>query len=287
MKFSMKIITIIALISFKLALSQSQNNQSETFKTSKFYTDSIYSNHLSEYRKHNIYLPKGFNSANKYSIIYATDGNIKEGNRDIKKLLDSLIDLNSIRPIIYVESHCNKKIADSTSEKLGDGTKSYIQYRNFEYLETKYSEGYSSPKLKNRFKNHMLYFENEFIPEVEKELNLNVKKNDRIFYGYSNGAAFGINLLNKNPELLNHYICYSTIGSNAHNLKWDKNIKYPNLYIQYGSEESFLFKMEAEKIVKNYNSTKSFYELKEFKGGHNSKSWMKQFEKSLISLLSI
>ena len=71
---------------------------------SKYYTDSIYSNSLSEYRKHNVYLPKGFNSKNNYPIVYATDGNNIEGNNFIKKPLDSLINNKIIKPIIYIES---------------------------------------------------------------------------------------------------------------------------------------------------------------------------------------
>ena len=34
-----------------------------TFESSRYFTDSIYSKHLSEYRKHNVYLPQGFDPA--------------------------------------------------------------------------------------------------------------------------------------------------------------------------------------------------------------------------------
>ncbi len=50
-------------------------SETSTISKSEFSTDSIFSKHLNEYRKHNVYLPKGFDKENEYPIIYATDGN--------------------------------------------------------------------------------------------------------------------------------------------------------------------------------------------------------------------
>lgn len=115
----------------------SQNNN----LPSTFFTDSIFSVNLNEYRKHNIYLPKSFDKNQKYAIIYATDGRDINEENSMQQILDSLIENQIIHPIIYVESYANNKIADSTSMVLGNGQKVYLKYRNFEYVRN-----YSSDK---------------------------------------------------------------------------------------------------------------------------------------------
>ena len=57
------------------ALSCKQEGPTGLVK-SEFYTDSIYSEALGEHRKHNVYLPKGYDSSKQYPIIYATDGDL-------------------------------------------------------------------------------------------------------------------------------------------------------------------------------------------------------------------
>ena len=121
---------IFVLLVLSLFIS-CKSNKTIVEMDSKYYTDSIYSNSLSEYRKHNIYLPKGFSPNKSYPIVYATDGNDIKDNSFIDKTLDSLINNNIINPIIYVESHSNRKIADS-SGTIGNGKKYYLSYRNFD-----------------------------------------------------------------------------------------------------------------------------------------------------------
>ncbi|MFD0964674.1 alpha/beta hydrolase [Pseudofulvibacter geojedonensis] len=255
-------------------------------ENSKFYTDSIYSKNLSEYRKHNIYLPKGFNCKNKYSIIYATDGNLDSNANYMKSLLDSLINAKLIKPTIYVGSYSNSKLTNEYQTK-GNGEKSYHSYRHFEYIETQYDSTNHDKKLASRFKNHLDYFTSEFIPHIERSLKIKASKKDRLFYGVSNGAGFGANLLNKHPNLIENYICFSTLGSNATSNIWNKNIKYPNLYLKYGDEESFVLKIMTDQIIEKYKSVNSFYDIEKYKGGHNAKSWNKKLEETLIKILNV
>lgn len=251
---------------------------------SQFYIDSIYSKNLEEYRKHNVYLPKGFNIEKKYPIIYATDGSEQIENNFFKRVLDSLIQNDIIEPTIYIGSHSNSKIADSTNSKAGDGKKILLQYRNFEYVEQSDLETYM-PNLADRFINHMLYFTDELIPQVEQTLHQNNDRKDRIFYGVSNGAGFGANLLNKYPEIIGTYVCYSTLGSNVERNNWDENKAYPNLYLQYGNEESFIFKLEAEDLKDKYDELNLFCELKSFDGGHDYEKWNEAFISTISKLL--
>jgi len=263
-----------------------KSNKAIVETESQYFTDSIYSKSLSEYRKHNIYLPKGFDSKKNYPIIYKTDGITIDERRFYKETLDSLINNKIIHPIILVESFCNIKIADSTSTTFGDGRKAYLQFRNFEYVDN--DSGTQDLKhLSNRFKNHMLYFKDEFIISIEKQYHLKKSKKDRYFYGVSNGAGFGMELLNRNTELIGTYLCFSTFGGGIKTNIWKKDIKYPNLYMIYGSKEPDFLKEESQIMEKVYLDSNSFAEIRSFEGGHDYKIWNQELIKLLTKLFSI
>lgn len=255
----------------------------KTIHSSQFLTDSIYSKNLSEFRKHNIYLPKGFNKKKKYPVIYATDGNSDITNK--KNILDSLIDSKIIKPIIFVASFSNTKIADSTSTVLGNGNKVYLLYRNFEYVDRKPSREEDS-LLVNCFQNHKSYFIEELITEIEKQYNQNHGRNNRYFYGVSNGAGFGFNLLNQHPNIIGTYICLSTFGGEIQENDWKSDVDYPKLYVRYGSDEPFFLKDDAEFLNAKYNELNKFIEVKEFTGGHSNKFWDKEFIEIITKLFA-
>lgn len=276
----------IAILTLILLITSCKTKKITVTTQSIYFTDSIYSKSLSEYRKHNIYLPKNFNSQKDYPIVYATDGFSINEKSFLKKNLDSLIENNIIKPIIFVESHCNTKIADSTSSTFADGRKVKLNFRNFEYVDND-SDTQDLKHLSNRFKNHMLYFENEFIINIEKQLHQKKSKNNRFFYGYSNGAGFGMELLNKNTELIGTYICFSTFGGGIQTNTWKKDIKYPNLYMIYGNKEPNFLKEESQIMKKVYLDSNSFAEICSFDGGHDSKIWNTELIKLLTKLFSV
>ena len=247
---------------------------------SQYYTDSIYSNNLSEYRKHNIYLPKNFNTRNSYPIIYGTDGSIDLKKSSYKNILDSLINNNIIRPIIYIASHSNRKIADSTISTRGDGSKNYLAFRNFEYISD-YNSLSKDSLLVNRFENHMLYFSEELIPHIEKDLKQKTSKNDRLFYGVSNGAGFGASLIKKKPDLIGTYLCFSTFGGDFSKDVWKEGTAYADLYIKFGTEEPFFLKEDAKSISSRYKNFGLFCNVEEFDGGHDGEIWKYKFAETL------
>lgn len=272
--------SIFVLLIVTLFIScKSNKNIVET--ESKYYTDSIYSNSLSEYRKHNIYLPKGFNLKNNYPIVYATDGNKIVENNFIKKTLDSLINREIIKPVIFIESHYNRKVADSTSTTTGDGKKVKYLYRNFEYVENQTNDAI----LAKRFDNHMNYFKNEMITHIEKQFNQKNNKENRYFHGVSNGADFGISLFNKYPDLIGTYLCFSAVGWNS-GKTWKQDILYPNLYMIYGIEEGEWVSKENEFMRKVYAESNSFAEINSFVGGHDYRIWNAELIKLLTKLFS-
>jgi predicted esterase len=122
--------------------------------------------------------------------------------------------------------------------------------------------------LAARFPNHVSYFNNELISDVEAKFNQKLNKKDRYFYGFSNGAGFGLSLLNTHPNTIGTYLCFSTFGGNAQTNDWKKGVDYPDLYLKYGTLESFL-KEDADFLKSKYTELNKFIEVEEFEGGHD------------------
>ncbi|WP_048330953.1 alpha/beta hydrolase [Bizionia psychrotolerans] len=275
---------VLAIFTITCLSCESKKKEPESKQSeSKYYTDSIFSSSLSEFRKHNVYLPKNFDSNLKYPIIYATDGNNTIENSFYKTLLDSLINHHIIKPVMLIVSHSNSKIADSTSTTTGDGQKVHLQFRNFEYVDRKPTRLEDS-MLVNRFNNHMVYFEDELITTIENTFRQKLIKEDRYFYGVSNGAGFGMSLLNTYPNTIGTYICLSTFGGDMQSNLWQENVNYPNLYLQYGSEEPFFLKDDADFLKAKYAELNLFAEVKAFEGGHDYKKWQETFSETIIAL---
>jgi len=273
----MKIKIGILIIGILGVLSISCDSKKSTeLSNSEFFTDSIYSKHLNEYRKHNIYLPQGFNDKKEYPIIYATDGSEIREKSFYKTTLDSLIENQIIKPVILIVSHSNNKIADSTSVTLGNGNKVKLGYRNFEYIND-YAKTSRDSTLINRFKNHMQYFSDELISNVENKLNQKPNKRNRYFYGVSNGAGFGLSLLNTYPNKIGTYLCFSTFGGDIQENVWKDDTDYPKLYLQYGSEEPFFLKEDAEFLKSKYEELNLTANINEYDGGHDNKKWNEKF----------
>ena len=147
------------------------------------------------------------------------------------------------------------------------------------------TDGNSS--LVDRFQNHKLYFTKELITEIEKNYNQEIGKTDRYFYGVSNGAGFGLSLLNNNPDVIGTYICFSTFGGDIQSNTWNENVKYPNLYLRYGSDEFFGLKEDSEFLESKYTESNSFIETKEYEGGHNNEFWKKEFSEIIPRILKV
>ncbi|MBL1281106.1 MAG: esterase [Fluviicola sp.] len=252
---------------------------------SQFYTDSIYSNALNEFRKMNIYLPEGYVEGNEYPVIYATDGNPISANyvNDYRLILDSLIKNELILPVIYVESFSNKKNAQALTVYLENGDSIYYTYRNFEYVEYRADESVDSI-LHLRFDQHLTYFTEELIPTIESRLLLPNKKRNRFFYGVSNGGGFGINMFFKKPDLISTYLCFSNYGSTLEKVIWDKKITYPTLYLEYGNLESPRIQNENEQIISKCNEYNLDCHINYYAGGHDYKIWTQQFSSVLVDI---
>lgn len=282
----MRSVFYLILLLLNANVLRGQSEASKKGSQSLYYTDSIYSENLEEYRKHNVYLPKGFDKQKEYPIIYATDGEVNLTSSVIKATLDSLIQNEIIAPVIYIGSHANLNPVGNTVVDSESGMTMTMHYRNFEYVPSKDAEQFI-PEIKGRFDNHMRYFTEELIPGLEAELGLKGLKQNRIFYGTSNGAGFGAHLLNRHPDLIGTYLCFSTLGAMVASHSLVANIKYPQLFLKYGDQEGPAFKQEAEGLYKKYRDSGAFCDLQVYSGGHNEKYWLKELAATLPRVLSI
>ena len=132
----------------------------------------------------------------------------------------------------------------------------------------------------------MKYFNDELIQTVEKKYKQKLDKNDRYFYGVSNGAGFGMSLLNKHPNTIGTYLCFSTFGGNIRSNTWKDDTEYPKLYMEYGSKEYSFLKEDANYLKRKYEELNLFGKFNEYHGGHDDQKWNKKFIEIISKILA-
>jgi enterochelin esterase-like enzyme len=237
---------------------------------SKIVIDTIFSTNLNEPRLISTYLPKGYTKEKTYPVIYSTDGQIIIDS--YSKDLDSVIENKTIREFIFVGVHSNENKVPNTD----------FEYRNFEYIKGLADE--KDTLLNACFANHHKFFSEEVIKYIEQKYSVAKTKNNKHFYGMSNGAGFGVSLGAENPNLFSNYLCFSMAGGSYENLKWTES-NSPHYYLSYGSEEPFPLVMAIKEFDeflthKNYTHTLHIYN-----GGHNRGNWKNEFLRILPEII--
>lgn len=237
---------------------------------SVFKLDSIWSENLQEYRKITIYLPPKYTESKLYPVIYTTDGQLI--NNNYKLLLDSLIYNQLIIPIVLIGVYSNEKIIETSN----------LSYRSFEYLQSDFKN--NENPLFSSYDNHFKFFSNEMINYIESKYKVSKSPLNRVFYGCSNGAAFGLSLSYNKNELIENYILASPIGFKTPSQQ--SNIKSINTiyYISYGSLETKGVINSTENLVSELNKENIKNELNIYNGNHSNKYWINEFKSSLIKI---
>ena len=234
---------------------------------SQFFTDSLFSSNLNEYRKITVYLPDEYkNSKIIYPVIYTTDG---QSITDIyRKNIDSLIENKLAKPFILICSHSNEKPVGG------------VAYRNLDYKRMTYNPEFP---LTIRFDQHMKFFTDELIQYAESNYRVSKEPDERTFYGTSNGADFGVSLAQDYPLLIKNFILFSVFNGTDGTFKWSKRDKL-YFYLGYGLKEPAHVKEEAVRMEKYFIGHKISQTLVTWSGGHERKEWESTFVKALISL---
>jgi len=247
-------------------LKTGPNNQSE----SQFFVDTIYSNKLKQERLLTVYLPKNFDKKKTYPVVYATDGQIISDA--YVKALDSLIDKKMIPEIVFIGVHSNENWIPSMK----------MEYRYFEYVKQQVQ---NSDSLSSRFNTHFDFFVDEVFDYSQKTYSVSNLREERIFYGSSNGADFGLSLAIERPDLIGSYILCSLFQGTKDLYPWnDKNS--PNFYIYYGDLEFDDVKLNAQNLEKYLKYQNIPYYLKCYEGDHERKKWENEFIKTLSMIFN-
>lgn len=217
-----------------------------------------------------IYLPKGYDSDRNYPIVYCTDG--QEVVKYYKSGLDSIMNNSLTKKFIMVGVYSNEKKVANTKN---------ITYRTYEY-----NKDWGDKKdtvLNNRFKHHLKVFTQEVTNFVENNYSISEKRKDKVFYGTSNGAGFGVTLGSEKPLLFENYICFSMASGVYNSKNWTKT-NYPFYFLAYGSKELFPFKKATEDFKKYLSQHSYKYKFWTFNGGHDRKMWEKEFYKTIVEI---
>jgi len=212
-----------------------------------------------------IYLPQGIRPKDKLPVIYMCDGLVFR-ECGFKKMIDSLIEEKQISPVVIACSYENKMTIPGYR----------IAFRNAEYIE---SLAEKDQKLANLFKNHYNYFIKEFIPYIEKEAPVSKLPKDRVFFGTSNSADFGITLSMRDQGLMSEYWCYSPVFSDVSGYGL---IESPTSYrICWGIKEEVGLEEYFPNLLKDIRKRGGDVKSWVYNGGHDRNWWKHWFREEL------
>jgi enterochelin esterase-like enzyme len=151
-----------------------------------------------------------------------------------------------------------------------------ISYRNAEYVEALASNDNTLAQL---FENHHKFFVEEFIPYIENEAPVSQSAADRIFFGTSNSADFGITLSMRNQGLMNEYWCYSPVYSDIKD--YGMLTSETSYRICWGVKEEIGMEDYFPNLLKDIRKRGGKVHSWVFNGGHDRDWWKYWFSEEL------
>ena len=216
-------------------------------------------------RKGGIYLPQDIKANDELPVIYMADGLVFK-DCHFKSMMDSLIDLKAIRPVVIACSYENKKTIPGYK----------ISFRNAEYVE---ALAKNDNNLAQLFENHNDFFVDEFIPYIEKEAPVSKTAADRIFFGTSNSADYGITLSMRNQGLISEYWCYSPVYSDVSD--YGMLSSGTSYRICWGIKEEVGMEDYFPNLLKDIRKRGGNVHSWVFNGGHDRDMWKYSFREEL------
>ena len=216
-------------------------------------------------RSGGIYIPGGIKSDAQLPVIYMADGLVFK-DCAFKRMMDSLYECKAIRPVVIACSYENKMTVPGYS----------IAYRNAEYVEALAKNDNTLAQL---FDNHYNFFIGEFIPYIEKHAPVSALPDDRVFFGTSNSADFGLTMSLRNQGLFSEYWCYSPVYSNISEYGM---IETPTRYrICWGAKEEIGQFDYFPNLIKDLKKRGADVHSWVFNGGHDREWWKYWFAEEL------
>ena len=243
--------TIIAFLVLTLAVSCDQKLEKSQFNEFEL-TDQD-----GTVRKCGIYLPQGMSSKSKYPVVIMEDGLVfKESG--FKHYIDSLIEYEIISPVIIACSYENKMTIPGYR----------LAYRNAEFIEAIAKEDAGLGKL---FDAHYSYFKQIFVPYIIKNYPVSQDVADRIYFGTSNSADFGITLGMRDADMFSEFWCYSPVYSDVSGYAIPD--KHANYRICWGSKEEIGMFDYFPSLIKDIRKRGGNVYSWVYNGGHDREWW--------------
>lgn len=216
-------------------------------------------------RNGGIYLPAGIKSKDVLPVIYMADGLVFKECK-FGRMIDSLIEIKAISPVVVACSFENKKTVPGYN----------IAFRNAEYIEALAKNDNTLAEL---YENHFNFFVDEFIPYIEKKAPVSKSAADRIFFGTSNSADFGITLSMRRQGLISEYWCYSPVFSNIS--EYGLLNSETSYRICWGSKEEVGMDDYFPNLLKDIRKRGGQIHSWVYNGGHDREWWKYWFSEEL------
>jgi len=254
-------------------------------------------------RNIDIWLPNGYNTENKYNVVYMHDGqmlfdstqtwNKKEWLAD--EIFSKLIAENEIEPSIIVAIW-------NTPERITE----YFPNKIFENLEPELQksilEKYGNGK-KISSDNYLKFIVSELKPFIDKKYSTHTEKENTVIIGSSMGGLISVYAISEYPDIFGGAACMSTAWFSFVEPNYaipsavfeylKKNLPSPaghKIYFDYGTGESDkpyeLTQSFIALIAKGKGFTAANYKSMVFeKAVHDEVSWSRRLDVPLMFLL--
>ena len=218
-----------------------------------------------EARNVDIWLPDGYNTTTKYSVVYMHDGQMlfdstqtwNKREWGVDEIFSGLIKDRKINPCIIVA------IWNTGSNRISE----YFPNKIFSLLEaktqTKFTEKYTNSKQADG-DNYLKFLVNELKPYIDQKFSTYPDKDHTFMIGSSMGATISFYAINEYPEVFGGIACLSTAWLSSIEPNYEipaatfeylkRNLTSPfghKIYMDYGTGES----------DKEYELTQSFIDL--------------------------
>lgn len=209
---------------------------------------------LGEPRRLTLYKPPGWTPDQGYPVVYAADGQyLNPYLFDLGRMITA----GEVPPIVVVGLW--------SAEGRGG-----LLTRSDEYLP-----GYGDARRHANFKR---YFLDEVVPFAAARLGASDRRDDRMLFGYSDGATWALDTGLRNPDRFGT-VCTLSIG-------WEAAGDHigvanrPRLYFGIGSNET-AFKAVTTRIVERARRASGEVIFRTGQGGHEDKVWRPMFKEAV------
>lgn len=206
---------------------------------------------MDEPRKVTVYLPRGYDSARRYPVVYMGDG----GTANIMAhFIEPLILSEEVPPLLLVGVHA------AEDPEVDLRSQEYIPITN-----------------KARFAAHERFFVDEVSTWAEETLGAATDRDQRAIFGYSASAYFAIEMGMRHPDQYGNVIAFSVAGvdpGHADTTLWNLSLR-SRYYLLAGTLEGYL--LNTQRWADFFALQNMEYSLRERTCGHDIVMWQEEF----------